>query len=116
MWSWLWKGVLLKEFGAACHSPGLTSGSQVSNMIVMFLRLVTSCEVQRREDFFFPFILVSQSFLPCQVAVGAGHVGSSQPANRSARCACACLRKAQGERVTCVRCVYVCPKSLPVPK
>ncbi|KAG2448866.1 hypothetical protein HYH02_006216 [Chlamydomonas schloesseri] len=29
----------------------------VSNMIVMFLRLVTSCEVQRREDFFFPFIL-----------------------------------------------------------
>ena len=28
----------------------------VSNMIVMFLRLVTSCEVQRREDHFFPFI------------------------------------------------------------
>lgn len=25
---------------------------------VMFLRLVTSCEVQRREDHFFPFILV----------------------------------------------------------
>ncbi|PNH07985.1 Ubiquitin thioesterase otubain-like [Tetrabaena socialis] len=29
----------------------------VSNMIVMFLRLVTSCEVQLHEDRFFPFIL-----------------------------------------------------------
>ncbi len=30
----------------------------VSNMIVMFLRLVTSAELQRREDFFAPFIMV----------------------------------------------------------
>ncbi|GLC34475.1 hypothetical protein PLESTB_001257100 [Pleodorina starrii] len=29
----------------------------VSNLVVMLLRLITSCEVQRREDFFFPFIL-----------------------------------------------------------
>merc|ERR1712205_215760 len=29
----------------------------VSNMIVMFLRLVTSAEVQRREDHFAPFIM-----------------------------------------------------------
>ncbi len=26
--------------------------------VVMLLRLITSCEVQRREDFFFPFIMV----------------------------------------------------------
>ena len=30
----------------------------VSNMIVMFLRLVTSAELQRRADFFAPFIMV----------------------------------------------------------
>ncbi|GLI64035.1 hypothetical protein VaNZ11_007192 [Volvox africanus] len=29
----------------------------VSNLVVMLLRLITSCEVQRREDFFFPFIM-----------------------------------------------------------
>ncbi|KXZ47072.1 hypothetical protein GPECTOR_38g309 [Gonium pectorale] len=29
----------------------------ISNLIVMLLRLITSCEVQRREDHFFPFIL-----------------------------------------------------------
>lgn len=30
----------------------------VSNMIVMFVRMVTSAEIRRREDFFFPFVLV----------------------------------------------------------
>lgn len=30
----------------------------VSNMIVMFLRLVTSAAVQQREEFFTPFIMV----------------------------------------------------------
>jgi hypothetical protein len=34
------------------------AGVQVSNLVVMLLRLITSCEVQRREDFFFPFIMV----------------------------------------------------------
>jgi ubiquitin thioesterase protein OTUB1 len=33
--------------------------SCLSNMIVMFLRLLTSCELQIRESFFWPFILVS---------------------------------------------------------
>ena len=32
----------------------------VSNMIVMFLRLVTSAELQRRQEFFAPFIMVSE--------------------------------------------------------
>ena len=30
----------------------------LSNRIVMFLRFVTSAELQRREDFFAPFIMV----------------------------------------------------------
>ena len=29
-----------------------------SNYIVMFLRMLTSCEIGRRKDFFCPFILV----------------------------------------------------------
>lgn len=33
----------------------------ISNMVVMFLRLVVSCEVQRREDFFAPFIMVGRA-------------------------------------------------------
>jgi ubiquitin thioesterase protein OTUB1 len=30
----------------------------VSNYVVMFLRLLTSCEIQRRQDFFEPFVMV----------------------------------------------------------
>ena len=30
----------------------------ISNMVVMFLRILTSAEIQRRQDFFAPFILV----------------------------------------------------------
>jgi hypothetical protein len=30
----------------------------VSNMIVMFLRMITSAELQRRQEFFAPFIMV----------------------------------------------------------
>lgn len=29
----------------------------ISNMIIMFLRMLTSCEIQRRQEFFAPFIL-----------------------------------------------------------
>lgn len=36
---------------------------QVSNMMVMLLRMLMSCELQRREDFFAPFIMVSSPFL-----------------------------------------------------
>lgn len=32
----------------------------ISNMVIMFLRMLTSCEIQRRQDFFAPFIMVSQ--------------------------------------------------------
>lgn len=32
--------------------------AMLSNMIVMFLRMVTSAELQRRQDFFAPFIMV----------------------------------------------------------
>lgn len=35
----------------------------ISNMVVMFLRMLTSCEVQRREDFFAPFIMVRMACL-----------------------------------------------------
>lgn len=31
----------------------------ISNMVIMFLRMLTSCEIQRRQDFFAPFIMVS---------------------------------------------------------
>ncbi|KAG2501153.1 hypothetical protein HYH03_000968 [Edaphochlamys debaryana] len=60
---------LLLDQVASVSKPDSGSGPQheqllinmrddtVSNMIVMFLRLVTSCEVQRREDHFFPFIM-----------------------------------------------------------
>ena len=30
----------------------------LSNMVIMYMRMLTSCEVQRRQDFFAPFILV----------------------------------------------------------
>ena len=33
----------------------------ISNMVVMFLRMLTSCEIQRREEFFAPFVMVSQT-------------------------------------------------------
>lgn len=33
----------------------------ISNMVVMFLRMLTSCEIQRREDFFAPFIMVGDA-------------------------------------------------------
>lgn len=33
--------------------------SDHSNRVVMLLRFITSCEIQQREDFFLPFILVS---------------------------------------------------------
>lgn len=29
----------------------------ISNMVIMFLRMLTSCEIQRRQDFFAPFIM-----------------------------------------------------------
>ena len=35
---------------------------QVSNMMVMFIRFLISCEIQRRQDFFCPFIMVSDRF------------------------------------------------------
>ena len=38
-----------------------------SNMVVMLLRLITSAEVQRRADFFLPFILVGIVGLFCFV-------------------------------------------------
>ena len=31
----------------------------LSNMVIMYMRMLTSCEVQRRQDFFAPFIMVS---------------------------------------------------------
>ena len=34
----------------------------ISNMVIMFLRMLTSCEIQRRQDFFAPFVLVSTDF------------------------------------------------------
>ena len=30
----------------------------LSNMVIMYMRMLTSCEVQRRQDFFAPFIMV----------------------------------------------------------
>ena len=33
----------------------------ISNMVIMFLRMLTSCEIQRRQEFFAPFILVGLS-------------------------------------------------------
>ncbi len=37
----------------------------ISNMVIMFLRMLTSCEIQRRQDFFAPFILVSSTAQLC---------------------------------------------------
>jgi hypothetical protein len=42
---------------------GAYRDDMASNLVVMLLRLVTSAEVQRREDFFLPFILVRTG--PC---------------------------------------------------
>ena len=59
----------------------------VSNMIVMFLRLVTSAELQLRADFFAPFIMVRPDTLEragvlveaCALkAVGHGGTGAAQ--------------------------------------
>lgn len=30
----------------------------LSNMVIMYMRMLTSCETQRRQDFFAPFIMV----------------------------------------------------------
>ena len=38
----------------------------LSPMIVMLLRLLTSAEIQRRTDFFAPFVMVSQRLLQIQ--------------------------------------------------
>lgn len=41
------------------HVPPLPHAHYpIPPQVVMLLRLITSCEVQRREDFFFPFIMV----------------------------------------------------------
>lgn len=33
----------------------------LSNMVIMYMRMLTSCEVQQRQDFFAPFIMVGPS-------------------------------------------------------
>ena len=38
---------------------------QISNMMVMFIRILVSCELQRRQDFFAPFIMVGIAPSPC---------------------------------------------------
>lgn len=47
----------------------------LSNTVVMFLRMVTSAELQRRQDFFLPFIWVSKSN-PQKVVVAVAAVSS----------------------------------------
>ena len=48
--------------------------AMISNMIVMLLRMLTSCEIQRREDFFAPFILVSRT-IACTRKMVKGNTG-----------------------------------------
>lgn len=57
----------------------------VSNMIVMFLRLVTSAELQRRADFFAPFIMVRPDTLERAGVLGGGlcMLGASWPGHVS---------------------------------
>jgi hypothetical protein len=52
-----------------------------SNYVIMLLRMITSAEVQRREDFFLPFILVRCSGRDY-------HVASIGCSTSSAACSC----------------------------
>ena len=75
----LLRSLMSGSAGEACYQPGLSCccafnalsnssvwrcrDSMLSPMIVMLLRLLTSAEIQRRTDFFAPFVMVSHRFL-----------------------------------------------------
>lgn len=59
---------LLEQIGVAGQAGITVEGllgqmrdQTISNYLVMLLRLITSCEIRRRTDFFEPFILVRRA-------------------------------------------------------
>lgn len=58
--------VIIDQLNALGTQDALTIASlennmrdgMLSNMVIMYMRMLTSCETQRRQDFFAPFIMV----------------------------------------------------------
>ena len=48
--------------------------SMVSNSLVAFLRMLTSCEIELKSDFFAPFIMARACACKIQIATAAQHL------------------------------------------